>query len=329
MSNPIPSPITKILVALFFLPLLVASAQAQPEVRLSNLFIQIWPEYDRPETLVIYRGNVADSVPLPVTLTFQLPAGTETMHAVAVFNQSGALVNNPYTLTPAADSVELSFTLDRPEFQFEYYDPKIVIKNGVERNVNFSVAVPYAIANLQLELQQPPEADAVQLAPPPDNVRTGNDQFIYHNYRQQDLPPGAPILITGSYTKPTDSLAVELQLGISQPAAAPESPAGGQGLTATLGYVLVGLGVAALLAAGGFWYYTNRRPAAQTQTRRPARSKRAVKAAKTARARQSRPATQSAQPASPAAESKYCHSCGASYKPQARFCHKCGAPRRE
>lgn len=72
------------LFCLLFLTLLLPGVVlAQSSAPLADLNIALWPEYDRPEVLVIFRGRVADNTPLPAALTFKLPATTETLHAIA------------------------------------------------------------------------------------------------------------------------------------------------------------------------------------------------------------------------------------------------------
>ena len=66
--------IRSLLFLLFLALTLTGVALAQPPAPLDTLNIALWPEYDRPEVLVIYRGRVADDVPLPATLTFTLPS---------------------------------------------------------------------------------------------------------------------------------------------------------------------------------------------------------------------------------------------------------------
>jgi len=64
---------------------LAATAMAQSPA-IDNLVVQLWPEYDRPETLIIYQGQLVADASLPTTLTFEIPARVETMHAVAIMS---------------------------------------------------------------------------------------------------------------------------------------------------------------------------------------------------------------------------------------------------
>ncbi len=313
----------------FLLPLILlllgATVFAQSPT-IENLVIQIWPEFDRPETLIIYQGQLAADESLPATLTFELPARIETMHAVAIMAPEGNLVNADYTLTPKDDStLELTFTVENPRFQFEYYDPAVVLKKGVNRSLQYVGDTRSPVKNLQIEIQQPVGAENMEITPPADEVMTGSNNFKYFIYKQENVEPGQFINLTGKYTKESDTLTADVQVGIVQPTVAPTSAPlsaampGGSNWAMTLGYVLVGLGAGVLLVAAGIWIFNNRSEPAveETSVRRPPRK------------RGSPPAPKSINPAGAAdTKSKFCPQCGARYKPGAKFCHQCGAPRR-
>ena len=48
-------------------------AQAQEPVRFSEVEVSLWPEYDRPTVLVIYRITLSADTTLPVNLSVQIP----------------------------------------------------------------------------------------------------------------------------------------------------------------------------------------------------------------------------------------------------------------
>ena len=49
------------------------SSAAQDAIRLQQLQVDLWAEYDQPAMLVIYQGTLAPDTPLPTTLTLRLP----------------------------------------------------------------------------------------------------------------------------------------------------------------------------------------------------------------------------------------------------------------
>ncbi|MEM7033457.1 MAG: hypothetical protein AAF629_28150, partial [Chloroflexota bacterium] len=80
-----------------------APANAQAKIELERLSIEIWPEFDRPSTLVIYRGSLAESVPLPALVQFHLPKYLSELNAAASFDTENRLINAPYQLEQTAN----------------------------------------------------------------------------------------------------------------------------------------------------------------------------------------------------------------------------------
>ena len=70
-----------ILLSLTLIILLPTIALAQTtSPAFSEFVVELWPEYDQPTVLVIYRANLSDDVPLPATVTFRLPEHVEDVH---------------------------------------------------------------------------------------------------------------------------------------------------------------------------------------------------------------------------------------------------------
>ncbi|HJS30103.1 MAG TPA: hypothetical protein VJ768_10805, partial [Anaerolineales bacterium] len=79
-------------VAVFLLSvLLIPGARAQAEVTLEEANIALWPEYDRPGMLVIYRITLSPTVALPAALEFNIPAAAGVPNAVAETGLDGNL----------------------------------------------------------------------------------------------------------------------------------------------------------------------------------------------------------------------------------------------
>lgn len=295
----------------------IVRAQSEPE--LSSLFIQVWPEFDRPETLMIYQGQLADTTIYPVTLTFDLPQGSTEINAVAIPSaEDGSLLTHSFDF----ENGELSFTLDQPQFQFEYYDSAVISKEGANRILELNLESQYRVASLRVEVQEPLAAQDMQLNPVADETGVGSEQLNYHIFRKANVAPGLLLDLTGSYTNPDDMLTTGLQVNIPPFAETPFSTGQNNDWTRYLGYVLVGGGVLILLVAGGIWYLNStRRTEGETiSSRRPPRKR---GASKTTRQQKSQTPSSESQ-----SDARFCHKCGTPYKPNAVFCHKCGAARR-
>ncbi|MEK6220761.1 MAG: hypothetical protein N2D54_00755, partial [Chloroflexota bacterium] len=60
-------------------------AQAQPSF--SSVVVQLWPEYDRQEVLVIYSITLADDTQLPAQITVNIPIAAVVPTAVAFLGE--------------------------------------------------------------------------------------------------------------------------------------------------------------------------------------------------------------------------------------------------
>src|SRR5512136_1630617 len=111
------------LLSLLLASLLAGQVLAQSPTSLSELTIRLWPEYDRPQLLVIFRGTVAEGVALPAPVSFTLPANVQTLHAVAYLDETaGTLVNiEAYNFVAGTGGKVLGFATPGRQFQFEYY----------------------------------------------------------------------------------------------------------------------------------------------------------------------------------------------------------------
>ncbi|MEE8390932.1 MAG: hypothetical protein V3S14_09090, partial [Anaerolineae bacterium] len=136
------------------MPPRAARAQSSPP-SFQTLSISLWPEFDRPDVLVIYRGELSTDTELPAQLTFRIPGYVESMHAVAA-RQDDALFNvDPASIewTRAGDEAWLSFPTALPGIHLEYYDPVILSKQGQTRQITYTLFVPYDIGTALFEIQ--------------------------------------------------------------------------------------------------------------------------------------------------------------------------------
>src|SRR3990172_4316995 len=119
-----PSLVKRILL-LFILALLLipAAARAQEAPGFSSLEIDLWPEYDRPDVLVIYKGVLSPQTTLPAKLTLRIPVAAGEPTAVAVGADPGSVADVMHTSQINGDWLEVSFVAAMPAIQFEYYEP--------------------------------------------------------------------------------------------------------------------------------------------------------------------------------------------------------------
>ena len=304
MSKWLPVCISILILTLAILPL--APAHAQDSISLSSLEVDLWPEYDRPSVLVIYRVVLSSSVTLPVDLTFRLPAASGEPSAVAVrqtTNGESGLFTIPYTRQVSGDWGLITLTATMPELQIEYYDPGLT-KQETARQYEYRWPGDYAVDAFSIQVQQPSGAAGMQISPSSGNGVTGQDGLVYYNKQVGSLPAGQTFSLSLDYTKDSDSLTVSnLAVQPNVPVAEPEAALSFRSI---LPWLLGGLGVA-LIVGGGIWYWQSGK--ARQSDREPRH--------------RHRPAEQRQEEYSEGTNI-YCHQCGKRAGPGDRFCRVCG-----
>ena len=281
----------------------VFTVLAQNEVSFSKLEIDLWPEYDHPDVLVIYRISLDPATSLPADLTLRIPADAQ-VNAVAARQADGSLFNIAYDRTVSGEWAEISFNAALPDVQMEYYDLNLV-KEGSTRKYQYRWPGDYAVEALEVEVQQPAGATNLTTSPSMGEGTPGQDGLVYYRSSVGALPEGQEFDLSLSYEKTSEGFsAAGLQV---QPSAPVDDMAGSwlnQFLT-VLPWGLLILGVL-LLAGGGVWYWqSGKRKSGTNQSQR----------------RRHKPAQ--AAPAAPEAQI-YCHSCGKRAGAGDRFCRACG-----
>lgn len=296
----------------FFLASLAGFAQAQDAPTLSSLEIALWPEFDRPEVLVIYRGLFAADTPLPAAVELRIPASAGEPAAVAYVDESGQRFNQAYTTRSEGDWLVVSFELETLGFQLEYYDSLPVDSSG-QRAYTYAYTADYDITALSLEFQVPPTAEAFVLEPAADSVSTQGDGLTYHQVSAGSLAQGETRSWALTYQKDNAGLTIS---AFEQPTApAPVAPPAAQGGDNTTLLVFLVAFVALIgVGAGAFWLGRHTQPEL-ADTTPPQRAKRRGSG------RGAELRTRRTEPD----ETLFCHKCGAELRSDSEFCHKCGA----
>ncbi len=313
---------------LVFLSVSFASAQGT-SLTIAQGSLRLWPEFDDPGLLVIFAGDFAQTGPFPQTVSFPIAAGARNIQAT-YRDASGTLLMREYTLTDG----KLTYEMPVPSFHYEYYVDRP--DTGNQREINFSFDPGYAANVLEIVVQQPARSTDFSLTPAAQSTSRGTDGLTYHTLALNNVPAGAPINIQIRYTK-SDSNPSNPQLAVTGDTAREATGAvSGASAQGWLPYVLIGIGVTALVAVLVYWFLTQRR----TQPSRvvnssplngkrgantPAKSAPAARAARTA----SRPTVRAASPTPAGQNAVYCTQCSHVLQPADRFCSQCGTPRRQ
>jgi hypothetical protein len=291
---------------------LVPAAQAQGPLRFTEVEIDIWPEYDHPEVLVIYHVKLPANVSLPAEVTLRIPAIVGKPHAVAVRQMDGALLNAVYEQQVDGEWAVITITATMPEIQLEYYDPQIVIDGGL-RHFTFDWLGDYATDLMRIVIQQP--IGASQMSVEPDLGSFGQYQGDPMQYYTMDVGSpnaGETVSVELTYFKDSDILSIEsLQVQPSAPITGNTSTQ--SNWVRILPWLIGGLGVL-LLLGGGLWYWRMNAvdpPSASKKRRR--KSERSIKSPEQAAAQNDSDT-----------QSNYCHQCGKRAAAGDRFCRVCG-----
>lgn len=286
-----------ILVVMLVFPTL---ASAQADVTLSNVSVQLWPEYDQPSMLVIVDFQVATGTVLPVDLVFRLPQDANLI-AVASYTADGSLMNAVFD-GPVVVEDGQSFTVTATEntvYRFEYYQP--LTFNGEQRLFSYLWDGDYTVNEFSIRVLEPVDITSLSTIPELSSISQENG-LKYFDGENVKLASGEQFTLSLEYKKTSNTLIASSQ-GVQPVAPVDASTTGRVSLNNYLPYVIGGLGV--IMIVGGLVYYwqSGKRNGGKKSRRR-----------------------QSANTEQEEAQSDvYCAQCGTRAHGGDRFCRTCGS----
>jgi len=195
--------ITFLIILLALLPLHAASAQTG--VPLDSVLIQILPEFDRPDVLVIMRMSLSSAVSLPAEMSLRIPRAAGAPYNVAWEDVDGLLYNLAYTTEVQGDWLKLTFTTPSANLQVEYYDPRLE-REGNLRKFIYEWNGDFSVQNLVVSVQQPANAEKMQAYPGFDAGQRLSDGFLYFTNTVGKVEAGTTFKVNFEYEKPDDTL---------------------------------------------------------------------------------------------------------------------------
>jgi hypothetical protein len=277
-----------------------AESSAQIDPQLERLEVDLWPEWDRPEMLVIYRGTLQTDVPVPATLSFRLPSEVDAPNAVAYGDEDGNLFDATYSTQSTDSGLIVTFETPSQVIQLEYYDA--LTYDGDLRSYSYVWPGDYAVDQFNIAFLPPSGATQVQTEPALDASQQSSGGIVYLG-TQGSLAQDQSTQITISYRGSEAAQVV-----------APSSPIQEDSSSFPMIVVAVLVVLVGLVIAGVVWYTRRAKHSSisvGSQTQRPKRGKR--RAQSTANKRS--PAT-----------AGHCTQCGRALGADDRFCGQCGAP---
>jgi len=315
--------IVTLCLGLFLIPSL---ALGQQEVKFATLEVDIWPEYDRPEVLVIYRIGLPATTSLPVEISLRIPTVAGAPNAVAARQPDGALINLTYDTQTDGDWTTLTFTTTTPESQIEYYDPQLN-KSGTQRQFTHDWLGDYPIDNFSIQVQQPFDAYEMRISPDMGPGERGKDGLVYYTGDFGALKAGQNFVTSIEYDKDNDNLTTT-SLSVDSSGPIDESAQGRSRWMSLLPWILFGIGLV-LLVGGLVWLWQSGRTKAEPtprQRHKPAAQRQA--AASRVPAERSPSSDPPLGVKNGSQEFNYCHQCGKRAASGDRFCRACGTPLR-
>lgn len=284
-------------------------AQTPATIEFEKAQINLWPEYDRPDVLIIYRLTLSPKTTLPAQISLRLPQIIgDKPSAVAMKDASGALVNLNYTATPdpGGEWVRIAFTTPLPELQIEYYDSRLV-KDVTRRTFEYTWPGDYLIKALEIMVQQPVNSTQMQIFP---SLGAGSinpdDGLTYYNASVGRVSAGTTFNVRLTYVKSDSKLSMTTQpVQPSSDGTVFRTVLDNQSLLIAGGLVIGAIllfGIVALLS--GYW--------------KPGKKGSAFRKRHAVRETEPREAAQSLDSAT------YCHQCGKPSRPGDVFCRVCG-----
>lgn len=180
-----------ILVIAVFFP---GEGLAQNAISIEAIDIGLWPEFDEPEMLVIYRMKLAEDTPLPAQVAFRIPTRAGAPHAVA----DGLVGDQDYSLEVEGEWTWVSFTAEDLFLQLEYYDPTLDVSSNPRQYV-YTWPGDYLVSNSVINIKLPGDSKNVSISPSFGQGQTGDDGYIYYQAVTGELPAGETFSISLSY----------------------------------------------------------------------------------------------------------------------------------
>ncbi|MBN1887363.1 MAG: zinc ribbon domain-containing protein [Thermoflexales bacterium] len=310
-----------------------AAAQSSRAVRLATLDIAVWPEFDRPAVLVIYRGQLAAESPLPAEVSVRMPATASggKPHAVAADDPVQGLLNVPYTSEEQGDWIQVSFTTARAAFQIEFYDELDLSRP--ERQYRLVWPGDAAVAHVTLQVQEPYNAADFRATPQLEAGQRREDGLMYYSAELGELEARQPLQIDIAYRKSDSRTSVEA-LRLTPPTPTPQPNPALTKLSAWPVWVGVGVALALLLIVAGLvWqFYAPRQeprleeytPSSARRDRRQRDKRHAHAVARSKRRTPPPEGTLHVETTPAPAPVGFCTQCGQPLRAEDDFCTQCG-----
>jgi hypothetical protein len=150
--------------ASLFLTAATPSQAVNSSLQMGSMEIDIWPEYDRPSALIIYRIDFTSVTSFPAMVSFTIPTSAGEPYSVAMKDMDGLLYDLEYSSLPDGNWNHIEFITSTPDIQLEFYDPISQNADG-SHSYAFRWMSDYAIDDLKIVIQKPKYATNMKIQP--------------------------------------------------------------------------------------------------------------------------------------------------------------------
>jgi hypothetical protein len=273
--------------------LLPVTARGQLVTRdLAEVTVDVWPEYDRPAALVMYRFRVPAGTDLSHPVAIPVPAAVSEPHAVAWRDERGSLFVASFTRRVEGERSIVLAQMGSFEGQLEFYTD--IAFEGRRRSLRYAWPGGVGVGSLSVQVQQPSGATSFRITPPPARQWEGVDGLRYAAVELGRQDASATLAIEVSYERDTEALTAGATAA-ARPATPVEAP-GAYVEAESPPWWLIGLGGVVLGALASAVFVRVRGRGVEVEA-----------------------PSQQVVP-----ESRFCHQCGTKCRRADAFCMSCG-----
>jgi hypothetical protein len=293
-----------LLVALFFPSAIGAQGEVESKPKVTNIIVEVMPEYDDPRVLVILRPTLSPDTKLPARVTFTIPRKDTEINMACEILENGGMACKPTEVVDKGDYQEVSFIAQtRRTLMFEYYyNPFGAVKVGTKK-FNYKFISNFAhIDQLNLAIQKPRKAENFKISPTAaSTTEDPNEKLTYYLYSFNNVSEGQELSFDVSYRKDDPATSV------SPKGTAPGQAANTGGFSVSK--LLPLIAVLAIIGIIIYWML-------------PGWQRKPVTTAKVASGEHGGVKRKANKPGRK--KISYCHNCGNKVQPGDKFCAECG-----
>ncbi len=311
----------------------IPSASAQSAPRLATLVIDVWPEYDRPATvLVIYQGQLSPGAPIPEQIKIRIPASAGEPSAVASpqpgnesapVNQWMELIAQKKVATTRSDDwIEVTFTPLSRSFNIEFYDKISTVT--FDRRYTLTWPGDLSADAVTVNLREPFGATNLQFTPALPPGVTDEEGLVARRLEVGALAAGKSFVFSSSYHREDKRTSAEA-LQLVTPVPTPKPATLPVAKEATPWLLIAALGVGLILIIGGVVWYLRSQQAQTFRPYQPPALRKGRRSVRTSRAPRPRPRPAAALTVEETdSATGFCTQCGKLLQPDDAFCSRCG-----